>query len=197
MIDAIKLGRLIAEEVVNEAGPCLYPGKFKPPHKGHFEAAMNLASRNYVTEVIVIISGKTVDGITPEDSLAIWNFYLSAEPNPKIKVQISTSKSPIEDIIAYLEANPTKDPVYIAGGNDEKDDLGYMESLQQQFGDRVKPLPVHEKAGEVSAPYVRETLRTGDFEAFKDTVPEAAFNRGAAPKIFKMLATKVSNEPQQ
>lgn len=197
MIDAIKLGRLIAEEVVNEAGPCLYPGKFKPPHKGHFEAAMNLASRNYITEVIVIISGKTVDGITPEDSLAIWNFYLSAEPNPKIKVQISTNKSPIEDIIAYLKANPTKDPVYIAGGDDEKDDLGYMKSLQQQFGDRVKPLPVREKAGEVSAPYVRETLRTGDFEAFKDTVPEAAFNRGAAPKIFKMLATKVSNEPQQ
>ena len=197
MIDARKLGRLIAEEVVNEAGPCLYPGKFKPPHKGHFEAAMNLASRNYVTEVIIIISGKTVDGITPEDSLAIWNFYLSAEPNPKIKAQISTKKSPIEDIIAYLKANPTKDPVYIAGGDDEKDDLGYMESLQEQFGDRVKPLPVHEKAGNVSAPYVRETLRTGDFESFKETVPEAAFNRGAAPKIFKMLATKVTNEPQQ
>jgi len=197
MIDARKLGRLIAEEVVNEAGPCLYPGKFKPPHKGHLEAAMNLASRNYVTEVIVIISGKTVDGITPEDSLAIWNFYLAAEPNQKIKVQISTKKSPIEDIIAYLEANPTEDPVYIAGGDDEKDDLGYMESLQQQFGDRVKPLPVREKAGNVSAPYVRETLRTGDFESFKETVPEAAFNRGAAPKIFKMLATKITNEPQQ
>ena len=197
MIDARKLGRLIAEEVVNEDGPCLYPGKFKPPHKGHFEAAMNLASRNYVTEVVVIISRKIVDGITPEDSLAIWNFYLSAEPNPKIKVQISTEKTPIEDIIKYLNANPTKDPVYIAGGDDEKDDLGYMESLQQQFGDRVKPLPVHEKAGNISAPYVRETLRTGDFESFKDTVPESAFNRGAAPKIFKMLATKVTNEPQQ
>lgn len=196
MIDAIKLGRLIAEEVANEAGPCFYPGKFKPPHKGHFEAAMDLASKNYITQVIIVIGSKVIDGITPEDSLAIWNMYLAAQPSPKIKVQMSTEQSPIVDIINYLEANPSVNPVYVAGGDDEKDDAQYMLSLQKQFGDRIKPIKVHEKFGEISAPYVRDLLRTGDYEAFQKAVPEAAFNRGAAPKIFKMLATKVTNEPQ-
>lgn len=197
MIDAKQIGKRIAEEISNEAGPCFYPGKFKPPHKGHFDAALNLASRNYVTSVEVIISNKTVDGITPEDALAIWQLYLGAKPNPKIKAKISTEESPIVDIINYLKANPSVNPVYVAVGDDEKDDAEYGKSLKDQFGDRVRTLTVREKAGEISAPYLRELLRTGDYDSFKEAVPEAAYNRGAAPKIFKMLAAKITNEPQQ
>jgi hypothetical protein len=197
MIDAIKLGRLIAEEVINEPGPCFYPGKFKPPHKGHMKAAMELASRNYVTSVTIIISRKPIDGITPEDSLAIWKMYLDAQPSPKIKVQISTQESPIVDIIRFMKMNPSIDPVYIAGGDDEIDDQNYMQSLPQEFHSRIKALPVHEKDGQISAPFVRELLNSGDYEKFKETVPEAAFNRGAAPKIFRMLASKITNEPKQ
>ena len=43
MINIDHIGRQIAEDILREAspdvGPCFYPGKFKPPHKGHFEAA--------------------------------------------------------------------------------------------------------------------------------------------------------------
>lgn len=197
MINARELGRLIAEEITNEAGPCFYPGKFKPPHKGHFEAAMNLASREYVTSVQIIIGSKVIDGITPEDSLAIWQMYLQAKPSPKIKVKISTEESPIVDIINYLKANPSVNPVYVAGGDDEKDDAEYLLSLQTDYGDRIKPIKVHEKYGDISAPTVRDSLKAGDYEEFQKAVPEAAFNRGAAPKIFKMLATKTTDEPQQ
>lgn len=198
MINATLIGRQIAEAIANEAGPCFYPGKFKPPHKGHFEAAKNLASRDYVKMVNIIISRKTIDGITPEDSLMIWNMYLKAQPNPKITVQISTAESPIASIIGYLKSNPTVDPVYVAAGDDEIDDENYSNSLQEQFGDRVKIIKVQEKAGIVSAPYVRNTLSAGDFEAFAETVPEAAYNKGVAPKIFKMLAPKVKqiDEPK-
>ena len=195
MIDARQIGRLIAEEIVNEPGPCFYPGKFKPPHKGHFEAASYLASRNFITEVDIIISNKVIDGITPEDSLLIWNSYISAEPNAKFKVQISTQNSPIVDIINFLKANPEISPVYVAGGDDESDDQEYLISLQDQFGDRLKPIAVHEKEGKVSAPYIRDVLRKKDFEAFKKVVPEAAANRGVALKIFKMLSSKIENEP--
>jgi hypothetical protein len=196
MIDANKIGRLIAEEIINEPGPCFYPGKFKPPHKGHFKAALDLASRNYIIMVTVIISRKPIEGITPEDSLAIWNMFLQAQPSPKIKVQISTQESPIVDIINYMKENPSVDPVYVAGGDDETDDNDYMSTLEQQFHNRVKAIPIREKDGIVSAPYTRELLRTQDYEKFKETVPESAFNRGAAPKIFKMLASKISHEPQ-
>ena len=197
MIDAHKIGRLVAEAVLNDPGPCFYPGKFKPPHRGHFDAAMNLASRNYVTSVEIIISNKTIDGITPEDSAAIWQMYLDAKPNPKLKVKVSTEESPIVDIINYLQGHPSVDPVYVATGSDEKDDVEYGKSLKEQFGERVKVLPVQEKAGKISAPYLRDVLRTGDYEAFKDAVPEAAYNRGAAPKIFKMLAAQITDEPQK
>ena len=198
MIDAKKIGQRIAEAIANEAGPCFYPGKFKPPHKGHYQAATELASRDYIKVVNVIISRKTIDGITPEDSLMIWNMYLQAEPNPKISVKISTDESPIVSIIKYLKANPSVDTVYVSIGDDEVDDAQYGKSLQEQFGNRVKIIPVHEKAGIISAPYVRDVLASGDFEAFKEAIPEAAYNKGIAPKVFKMLATKVKgNESKQ
>ena len=199
MINATLIGQRLAEAIINEPGPCFYPGKFKPPHKGHYAAAKNLASRDYIKIVNVIISKKVIDGITPEDSLMIWNMYLKAEPNSKISVKISTTESPVVDIMNYLKANPTVNPVYVAQGDDEVDDEQYIISLQTDFGDRVKAIKVHEKDGIVSAPYVRNLLATGNYEKFAETVPEAAFNKGVAPKAFKMLALKVkpSNGPEQ
>lgn len=197
MINAELLGRRIAEALANDAGPCLYPGKFKPPHKGHYQAAKALAAKDYITKVIVIISRKTIDGITPEDSLMIWNMYLKAEPNPKISVRISTDESPVITMIKYLQNNPEIDPVYVAVGDDEIDDAEYGKALQEKFGKRIKIATVREKTGNISAPRVRNILATGDFEAFKEAVPEAAYNKGAAPKIFKMLATKVKGDGQE
>lgn len=193
MINAELLGKKIAEAVLNEAnepGPCFYPGRFKPPHKGHFKAAKDLASRNYVQMVYILISKKVVDGITPEDSLTIWNMYLNAEPNPKITVRISTEESPIVDIISYLNENKQTDPVYVSIGDDEVDDTNYGASLQKQFGDRVKIIKVQEKAGKITAPHVRNLIAAGDYEGFIEAVPESAYNKGAGPEIFKMLALK-------
>ena len=188
---------MIAEAIANEPGPCFYPGKFKPPHVGHFEAAKNLAEKEYIKQVNVIISRKTIDGITAEDSLMIWHMYLQAEPNPKITVKISSDESPIQSIMKYLKNNPSVHTVYVAVGDDEVDDEAYGQNLQQDFGDRVKVIPVHEKAGDITAPHLRNILASGDFESFKEAVPEAAYNRGAAPKIFKMLATKVKGDGQE
>lgn len=197
MINAELLGRRIAEAVINEPGPCFYPGRFKPPHKGHFEAVKDLTSRPYIQRVYIIISKKVVNGITPEDSLAIWNMYLSAEPNPKVTVQIATKESPIQDIIGYLYKNTQVDPVYVSIGDDEVDDVEYGKSLQEQFGDRVKVIPVHEKAGDITAPHVRNILASGDYKEFIEAVPESAFNKGAGPKIFKMLASKVKVDGEE
>lgn len=188
MINAELLGKRIAEAIINEPGPCFYPGRFRPPHKGHYAAAKDLASRDYIQKVYIIISNKVIDGITPEDSLAIWNMYLQAEPNPKITVKISTKESPVVDIIDYLKKNTQVNPVYVAAGDDEVDDEQYGQGLQKEFGNRVKVIKVHEKAGEITAPHVRNLLSAGDYEGFVEAVPEAAFNKGAAPKIFKLIA---------
>jgi len=196
MIDAQKIGRLVAEAILNDPGPCFYPGKFKPPHKGHFDAAFGLAKKDYITKVYVIISNKVIEGITPEDSLAIWKMYLEAKPNPKIEVRISTDSSPVATIIKYINDNPEVQTFYVAVGDDEADDEAYGKSLQDQFGDKVKTITVQEKAGDISAPVVRGYLRSGDFESFVESIPEAAFNKGAAPKIFKMLASQITSQSE-
>ena len=54
MINIDNIVNEIVEELLSEAspevGPCFYPGKFKPPHKGHFEAAKYLASQDYINK---------------------------------------------------------------------------------------------------------------------------------------------------
>jgi len=200
MIDAILLGQLLAEEVINAPGPCLYPGKFHPPHKGHFEAAENLASRTYITEVIIILSAKVAPetgNISPEQALQIWKMYLNAQPNAKIKLLISEHASPVVDMIEIIKRNPETQVVYIATGQDETDDKNYTESLQKQFGDRVKSITVQEKSGTASAPHIRALVQQKDYDAFKETVPEAAYNKGAAPKIWKILTSTIPSEQEQ
>jgi hypothetical protein len=198
MINPTQIGKRIAEAIINEPGPCFYPGRFKPPHKGHYEAAKELTSRNYIEMVYIIISKKVVDGITPEDSLMIWNMYLKAEPNPKISVSIATTESPVTTIMNYLNKNTAVDTVYVAISDDETDDIDYGEALQENYGDKVKLISIHDKAGIISSPHIRNILADGNYEEFAEAIPEAAFNKGAAPKIFKMLATKVrKNGPEQ
>lgn len=194
MINAELLGKRIAEAILNEPGPCFYPGKFKPPHKGHYEAAKALAAKEYVTEVYVVISSKDIDNITPEGAFTVWNLYLQAEPNPKIVIQLSTEESPIESIMGFLTKNTSVDPVYIAVGEDEKDDLEYGKALQKKFGDRVKTIKVNERTEGITAPHVRSILQAGDYESFIETIPEAAYNKGAGPKIFRMLAPKITSD---
>jgi hypothetical protein len=196
-MDLSQLGRLIAEEIINEPGPCLYPGKFKPPHKGHFKVAYELASRNYITEVIIIISTKELDGITPEESLQIWNMYLQALPNPKIKVQLSTKDSPIQDVIEYITKHPDTSPIYIVGGEDESDDQGYLTSVTDTYPNQVKKINADEKSEGVTSVFCRGCLKTGDYEAFVNCIPEAAFNKGAGPKVFKMLATNYTDDERE
>ena len=56
----------------------LFPGAFKPPHKGHFDTAKQAATTNDVA--IVLVSGIDRDGISSDDSYYIWNLYKSFLP---------------------------------------------------------------------------------------------------------------------
>ena len=191
MINPEQLGRQIAEDILNEAssdvGPCFYPGKFKPPHKGHFEAAKYLASKNYINKVYVIISNVTKYGITPQDSLKIWQEYLAAEPNPKISVSISKESTPIKDIFSFMAENPDVDPIYVAGGAEEVEGLGYFDSIQKRFPNRVRKETIPDQFGRISATQMRDAVKSGNFEEFQKFIPDSAYNKGAAKDIFGRL----------
>lgn len=197
MINAVNLGRLVAEALLNDPGPCFYPGKFKPPHIGHFEVVKSLRAKNYIGNITIIISNKPIEGITPEDSMDIWKDYMEASKIPNVVIQLSEFDSPIKDITKYLAEN-NNDPVYVVAGNDESDDQDYATYFQENYGGRVKIIPANEKYGDISAPVVRGFLQYGDYDSLVDAIPVAAYNKGKAQEIFKTLAGKVSrNEPEQ
>jgi len=195
-LTAHNLARRIVEDVTYPAGPCIYPGGFKPPHKGHFEVAKDLSTRSYITEVYVVISTKPRDGITAEQSLKAWQTYLECEPNPKINVEISPYPSPVLYAWKFIEARPEEKVVYIVGGKDEVESQNYFTSLQKRFGDQVMTIAMEEKFGRVSATTMRQALRTGNYDLFKELVPDAVSNKGKAPELFKSLAATIKEDIQ-
>lgn len=191
IIDVQKIGREVVEELLREAssdvGPCFFPGKFKPPHKGHFEAAKYLASKNYINRVYVVISNVTKFGITPDDSLYIWNEYLKSEPNPKIKVMISKEGSPIKDIYTFLKDYPEVDPVYVASAGEEIEGEGRFGNLSKNFPDRIRIEVIPDQFGRISATQMRAAVKTGDYEDVAKFIPDSAYNKGVAKDVFARL----------
>ena len=141
-----EIGKLIGEEIAKKPEICWYPGGFKPPHKGHLEVALDAASRNYITNLTIIIGKGVRDGINAEQSKAIWDIYLKAYPNQKIDVIITNSpkNSPIDDIFSYL-GKDVDNKAYVIGGKAETIDQNYFASLEDKFGDRVRAVAIDEK----------------------------------------------------
>ena len=96
----------------------LYPGAYKPPHKGHFEIVESLLNGiqgkvygldNYkdagpavtkkdfdgifkADKVVIFIGGNERNGINQKQSEAIWNIYKKYLPNVEI---IASQKNPM------------------------------------------------------------------------------------------------------
>ena len=80
----------------------LYPGKFKPPHAGHFEVAKGLL--NKADEVRIVISPVSMDGITAEQSKAVWELY-NTLVGGKFTIVIA-DKSPVKYVLDAVKENP-------------------------------------------------------------------------------------------
>jgi len=193
MRDYSQIGIEIIQEIIKEindkTGPCFFPGKFKPPHKGHFESAKYLTQIPYINKVYVVISNVTKFGITAKDSLQIWQDYLEAEPNNKIEVKISTEGTPIKDIFRFASQNPELKSIYVAAAKEEADNLGYFEKLQEQFPN-IKKEVIPDQFGRISATQMRATVKDGNFKKFSEFVPTSAYNKGKAKEVFGLL-TKI------
>lgn len=95
--------QLLKEIDVKNIG--VFPGKFKPPHRGHFETCKVAAAENDM--VAVLISNKPHEGISAEQSFNIWNIYKKYIPN--IIPFIST---PTPVLACYDLANILNNGVY-------------------------------------------------------------------------------------
>jgi hypothetical protein len=106
-------------------------------------------------------------------------------------------------MIDIIKRNPKAPVIYIAGGDDEADDQHYLESLSRMFPGKIKAISVHEKDGDITAPHVRAVVQQRDAgddtipDEFKDTIPVAAANKGAIPKIWKKLTARIPSDKGQ
>ena len=94
----------------------LYPGKFKPPHAGHFEVAKDLLTK--ADRVVIIISPKQIDNITASQSKTVWELYKTLLGN-KIEIVIAEG-SPVKYVLDYIKDHPN-DKFLAAFGKGEFD----------------------------------------------------------------------------
>jgi len=93
----------------------IYPGKFKPPHKGHFDVAKQLL--NKADKIIIVISDKEVEGISAKQSKAVWELY-NTLLGGKLDIKIIQG-SPIKYILDTIEANPNVHYIAVYGKGEE------------------------------------------------------------------------------
>jgi hypothetical protein len=128
--------------------------------------------------------------------------YFQDEKIQNVEVIIDATGSPIKTIMSYIGNSQSVEPVYVVGGIDEVDDQNYLQSLQNTFGSRVKPLNMAEKDGEATAPNIRAILTSNSPDAvkeeeFKKTLPAATAQRENGTTIYNMLEKTVTKPEKQ
>jgi cytidyltransferase-like protein len=112
----MNLGQYIAQQLLENDQYVIgvFPGAFKPPHKGHFNVVKKLA--DMCDEVQVLISPKTRDGVTVDESVAVWELYKTLLPaNVNFLV---AEENPVKETYSLITSNPDA-KIIAAFGKDE------------------------------------------------------------------------------
>ena len=161
----MNLGQYLANiilEAEDQPTIALFPGAFKPPHKGHVDVVKQLLKA--ADEVVVLISPNPRDGITADESEAIWKFY-SNRINGSIDVKISSDASPVKEVYDVVKNNPDTDFI-VAFGKGEMDRYKSIEKYPN-----VKVFDAGAVEG-VSATNLRMALLSKDKNEIKKYLPE-------------------------
>ena len=150
----------------------LYPGKFKPPHAGHFDVAKDILNKPNIDKLIVYISPKPHEGISPEQSRAIWEVYkLHLPGNVEIRVG---EVSPVREVYDYLDGEAKSgDMLNLVLGEKDIADGRYARASERRPDVGVNILPVPPQAGGISATVMRQALKDNEEEKFIVGLPSA------------------------
>lgn len=141
----------------------IYPGAFKPPHRGHFFVAKQLVDRPDIDKVVIAISRKDRGGISSSQSLAAWNLYKELLGD-KVELVV-TDSSPVYYVYNQVENNPDIDFVATFGKGEE--------SRFARIGE-FPNVEVFDSGTEdaVSATDLRDALAQNDLERVKTFLPK-------------------------
>lgn len=186
-----KLTKYLVEGILQEAETgitVLLPGGFKPPHGGHLDLAKRYASQPNVSEVKILIGPKERDGITRDQSIAVWKALLVG--TTKIVVQSVSEDNPL--LAAYKFIETAKPGTYALGASSKGADYARVKSFvgghaegakYHRAGVSVVELPLNTQpmlykdrtdnlnGKGISASTLRADLAIKDFGNFKTNYP--------------------------
>jgi hypothetical protein len=175
--EASKVKNALAEAVnwaLNEEmgqNIALYPGKFKPPHGGHFNVAKSVLENPGVDKIIIFVSPKVHEGITPQQAVDVWNIYRRYLPGD-VDVRVADI-TPVRSVYEYIdnEAEAGDDLHLILG---EKDIEGgrFRTASGRREGVNVAEVAIPPQMGGVSATQMRKALVDNDDKTFIAGLPD-------------------------
>jgi cytidyltransferase-like protein len=161
----MNLGQYLVQQLL-EAGDkptiALFPGAFKPPHKGHFAAVKKLLEQ--ADEVVVLISPKTREGVTADESVAIWELYKTLLDG-SVEIRVA-AESPVKEAYRVAESNPDTKFILAAGKGEDERFKTAVNKLPN-----VKSIDVGNFEG-TNATDLRVALQTNNEDAIKQYIPD-------------------------
>jgi len=179
------LGRYLVSLLLEQDQPtiALFPGKFKPPHKGHFSVVKQLL--NKADQVVVLISPKIHDGISPDESIAAWELYKDQlVDGNKVELRVS-AVTPVRDVYDFVENNPEL-TVYAAYGKGEESRYKNLSKYPN-----AKIFDAGNFDG-LNATDLRKAIRDGNEEKIKKFLPDGV----EVADFLLAMGKKAKEEPQ-
>ncbi len=205
----------------------LYPGAFKPPHRGHFEVIKSLLKGthkgkvydvgNYkdigtqvlggdsdevepINKVLVFIGGGERNGITKEESMAVWKIYAKYLPGMQL---IDGDKNPLSASKEYAKINNKEKYYAITGIRSEEDmvDLRRVNTFKNL--DNVQGLVIPGGVNSnIRATDFRRAILSGNLDEVLDFFPKelsrkeilSIMNMLKASIVAEMMQEKLNNE---
>lgn len=135
-------------ESSNTQRVALFPGAYKPPHRGHFHTALTAAKHS--DSLYVIISNSPREAVSGEVASQIWNIYreyiVRESPNTHVDIKmLDYAASPVA--ITYQIANILNNKYYVPGEKEvDKIPLpgikDISEDILSRFDSNIELIPV-------------------------------------------------------
>ena len=189
----------------------LYPGAFKPPHRGHFEVVKRLLKGNHgghlytkdsgaeagakvlggqpgkvekIDKVYVFPGGGERNGITKEQTLAIWKIYAKHLPGLEI---LDGQKNPMFAAKDYAKEHPEEQFYAVTGVRDESDFADLRRITTFTNTPNVEGLVIGSEASSgIRATDLRKSLLSGNLDQIQDFFPKE-LSREEILHIVKMI----------
>jgi len=175
----------------------LYPGAYKPPHRGHFNVVKSLLDNSYngsiydknnyketganllkgtsdskpkIDKVIVFVGAGERNGISKEESMSIWNIYSKYLGNVEI---LDGGKNPMFAAKDYAQANPEEEFVSVTGIRGDKDFVDLRRVTTYKNAPNVQGLALAAAPDSTTrATDFRNSILSGNLDKITDFFPE-------------------------